>query len=365
MNIGNVIASGIVFVMSGAMALHAVTVSDVTARQRYPWNGLVDVRFNITGDSNMKYDIALMAKDMEGGTNVTMKTIRKSDGSLVAGNEQFAPGTYNWIWDAATDLPKDWKCNRVTVTVTAVAHTYLYMVIDLSSGANSGLYPVSYLDAVPSGGWDDTYKTTKLVLRRVAKGSNSAGGSMTKDMWVGIFEVTGQQYVLVKGTFSESRGGSTYYKPDSNPTAAAGCMDYRCKSFLSTLKSRSGVNVRLPTASEWQYACRAGTKTDYNNGTSASKANMNTVGWHSENIGTTKPAIVGKKAANAWGLYDMHGNQEEQVSDIYFQVGGEGGCFCGGSWDHRYLYCTSKFEHGRELKSYILQGGFRVFADME
>lgn len=50
MNIGNVIASGIVFVMSGAMVLHAATVSDVTARQRYPWNGMVDIDYPSEGE---------------------------------------------------------------------------------------------------------------------------------------------------------------------------------------------------------------------------------------------------------------------------------------------------------------------------
>ena len=47
----------------------------VEARQRYPWNGLVDLKFTITGESGTKYDTSFVAKDMVGGTNIAMKTI--------------------------------------------------------------------------------------------------------------------------------------------------------------------------------------------------------------------------------------------------------------------------------------------------
>ena len=52
----------------------------VSARQRYPWNGLVDLHFTITGDSGTKYESSFTAKDMVGNTNIAMRTIRKADG---------------------------------------------------------------------------------------------------------------------------------------------------------------------------------------------------------------------------------------------------------------------------------------------
>ena len=100
-------------------AIAAPAVSDISARQRYPWNGLVDLKFTITGESGMKYDVSFTAKDMEGNTNVAMKTIRKSDGSSAAAVEQLLPGSYDWVWDAPADLPKDFVCERVVVTGTA------------------------------------------------------------------------------------------------------------------------------------------------------------------------------------------------------------------------------------------------------
>ena len=95
----------------------AITVS---ARQRYPWNGLVDVHFTITGDAGTKYDTSFTAKDMVGNTNIAMRTIRKADGTAATTREQLLPGTYSWVWDAVADLPKNFKCDRVTVTGTAV-----------------------------------------------------------------------------------------------------------------------------------------------------------------------------------------------------------------------------------------------------
>jgi formylglycine-generating enzyme required for sulfatase activity len=79
----------------------------------------------------------------------------------------------------------------------------------------------------------------------------------------------------------------------------------------NAMKVDSNANgYRLPTEAEWEYACRAGTTTAYNTGASIS----DTTGWYSANsIGKTHE--VGRKPANKFGLYDMHGNVKEWCWD--------------------------------------------------
>jgi formylglycine-generating enzyme required for sulfatase activity len=130
--------------------------------------------------------------------------------------------------------------------------------------------------------------------------------------------------------------------------------------------------MRLPSEAEWEYACRAGTTTAFNNGSSDDNTVAN-IAWYSGNAGNQTHA-VGGKAANALGLFEMSGNVFEWVNDWYGStyysvspstnplgpVSGSVRVFRGGSWSDAADSVRSSY---RNVKSPDYAGsniGFRI-----
>jgi formylglycine-generating enzyme required for sulfatase activity len=132
------------------------------------------------------------------------------------------------------------------------------------------------------------------------------------------------------------------------------------------------IKYRLPSEAEWEYACRAGTTTEFSFGNEVDK--LGEYVWYADNSGgTAKP--VGKKKPNAWGLYDMHGNVREWCQDWYGDYPsnsdfdprglykGEKRVLRGGSWldDARHLRSANRGRSGTGFRN--LDIGFRVARD--
>ena len=248
-----------------------------------------------------------------------------------------------------------------------------YIAIDLSGGTTATHYPIEYLDEIPGGSWSDEYKTSKLVLRHIPAGSFIMGGratdypgavntnlhmvTLTKDFYMGVFEVTQRQWELVMGNRPSAFTNEACYA--TRPVEQVSYRDIRGwvkgitwpeskevdeSSFIGQLRKKVGFTVfDLPTEAQWQYACRAGTTTALSSGQNLSSMSnavelaeiaryafnsgwaidtylsiADGYRWTDYNCTTDKgTAAVGAYQPNPFGLYDMHGNVCEIALDVF------------------------------------------------
>ena len=377
MNIKRSIASITACVMVGIASIayaDTPTITDVTAQQRYPWNGKVDISYTITGDIAAKPKQQALSTSLK-VTAIDMVAHTTNTATQLSGDLSLDEGTHAIVWDMNAD-GLTFKSSNVVFMVACETTNALYCVIDLSEGANATSYPVTYMAEPPNGGFNvDEYKTTKLVLRRLEAGTFIMGEdqnneshrvTLTKPFFCGLFEVTQKQYNLVDGvTFS------------SGDTLPVNGMSYRSikRSFIVKFRARTGLDFDLPTEAQWEYACRAGTTTKFSYGNSANGNYM----WYSGNSDGTLHS-VGLKSANPWGLYDMHGNVREWCLDFsgynIFVYGtdpmgtywdsdsGEYRDMRGGNYATSWGECTSFYRYGYAMERsgvYAYEGGgFRL-----
>lgn len=174
--------------------------------------------------------------------------------------------------------------------------------------------------------------------------------TLTKGFYMGVYAVTQEQWQDVMGN------NPSYFKGEKNLPLESVSWD-GCQTFIKKLREKEKKAYRLPTEAEWEYCCRAGTKTAFHFGGTISTDQANYDGRFDRKMGMFRDRTtpVGSFPANAWGLYDMHGNVYQWCHDWYGDYpkndvvdpqGAENGevrVLRGGSWYGTSESCRSAF----------------------
>ncbi len=246
----------------------------------------------------------------------------------------------------------------------------------------------------PFGKYTESINGVTLELVRIPTGSFIMGNDRSpnpeekpahqvslKSFYMGQYEVTRQQWNLVATSLPKIRSDlrvifiGTCGGANCEATSPADSMFWdEAVEFCERLSKFTGRNYRLPSESEWEYACRAGTITEYSFG--------DTVDYtlaHFRNPSVKNPdglmAVGTKRYFNTWGLFDMHGNAGEWCLDAehpnYIGAPTDGSAWGLGGGAQRGGYYSVKAEYGRSSSRRfwtnnirISEFGFRVVAEI-
>ena len=383
--------------LAGASTLFADGISVTVNRihQRWPWEAKIDIDFTLACPEGEKVD--LNPEFYDGGRKLTVPSYALSGDvyGVSAGSRRLTLDPmqtaytnqvftrFSVSFSKAMPMPLYLIVDLTKSRGDAGQLTYL-TESDLRSGAY-GTVEENPVAGVSSLIWtgvtnDAAYATTKMAFRRVNPGTFTMGyggarigtakifpgsaedtgmtATLTQPYYIAVFPTTQRQWT----TLGFSNNSNFKTDGDKRPVEQIGKNHVNAwetlrgshdadggyhwpdngyakspASMLGVLQDRIGLVCDLPTEAQWEYACRAGTTTVYNDGivrTIRKDSDFTDIAAEIELLGrfysnggngatsSDDPAkgtsIVGSYRPNAWGLYDMHGNTYEACLDWYY-----------------------------------------------
>ncbi|MEI6065180.1 MAG: bifunctional serine/threonine-protein kinase/formylglycine-generating enzyme family protein [Pseudanabaena sp. ELA748] len=208
--------------------------------------------------------------------------------------------------------------------------------------------------------------------------------------YISRYEVTQKQWFAVMGSDYDANGFNkrfreldNKFKGDNRPMVVVDWND--AKAYCVKLSEKTGRSYRLPSEAEWEYSCRANTKTPFYFGETITAELVN----HNSNYpyGNVLPNKSGYREVttdvgslpypNEWGLYDMHGNVWEWCEDVWHEnyngIPSDGSAWLsggdqtrrllrGGSWSYFAFFCRSAYRFRSDTSNRFDSFGFRVAA---
>jgi serine/threonine-protein kinase len=232
----------------------------------------------------------------------------------------------------------------------------------------------------------DEIKANEIIKDRIEKVERPQHKvAITKPFLMSATEVTIGQFkkFSASGYVTEAEkaaqggpNGKTYLSGVSDDLPATYITWNDAVAYCRWLSSQEKSTYRLPTEAEWEYACRAGTTTQYSFGDDYNE--LPKYGWHKANAGG-KSHPVGTLLTNDFGLFDMHGNLYEWCGDYYDEKrysastpndpngpsAGSQRVTRGGAWDYTASHCRSASRTANPPSTHYHSHGFRCVAEID
>lgn len=378
--------------------------SNVTLIQRWPWNQLVDVEFDVkqpAGRQSMRLGARVEVTATVGGVSTVLDAATLSDTYV------FGEGRKRIVWNPMTQfagqdmrnvslsfrtLEEDVPLGYLVVKIDD--GSWWYKPLSFSNEVNTTTYKTThmafrYIPATVSSTWldmtggIDTVRVGSDGSRKTELGMNDsdifrekqADIRLTKGFFLGVFPLTRAQYVGLGYTDATASAipirQLSYERIRGDDSAAGWCFPTNravdASSIIGRLRARTHLDFDLPTDEQWEYACRAGSTGEYFFVESGNLQDR--IG---EYAAFNREADVGTKKPNAWGLYDLIGCCHQWTTTLACtDASGDSSKFCqhadgtdpvGGipTYDHPYRYCRGSHNGGAGLAKRVCRAAYRL-----